>query len=417
MKKIEDLLRHHPFIEGLEDDIVDLIAGCAKNVVYQANDYLFREGESADFFYLVRHGTVALEMFIPGKGPHTFLTAKSGEIVGSAWLIPPYRWTYDARAVELTRAIAFECKCLRDKCEADHHVCRPQMCMAKKPEQTPAPPPQAAPMTPTFLRIDRSVRETANVVTIEIPVEDNSMPLASFKPGQFNMLYAFGVGEVPISMSGDPAVTDRIVHSIRGVGAVSEALAALQSNDTVGVRGPFGSSWPVDEAEGSDVLVIAGGLGLAPLRPALYHLMKNRDRYGRVGLLYGTRHPDDLLFREELDAWRRAPDLQVRVTVDHASLDWIGDVGVVTKLLPKIRFDPIDTIAMICGPEVMMRMTALALEDIGVAPERIFVSLERNMKCAVGLCGHCQFGPQFVCKDGPIFRFDRIRDMLKVREI
>ena len=122
MKGIEDLLRHHPFVEGLEEDIVDLIAGCAKNVVYQANEYLFREGESADFFYLIRHGTIALEMFMPGKGPHTFLTAKSGEIVGSAWLIPPYRWTYDARAVELTRAIAFECKCLRDKCEADHHV-------------------------------------------------------------------------------------------------------------------------------------------------------------------------------------------------------------------------------------------------------------------------------------------------------
>jgi len=299
--------------------------------------------------------------------------------------------------------------------------------MAKKPEQTanatarakqaPAPTSAAAPMVPTFLRIDRSVRETANVITIEIPVDDSSTLLASFKPGQFNMLYAFGVGEVPISMSGDPAVTDRIVHSIRGVGAVSEALAALQPNDTVGVRGPFGSSWPVDEAAGNDVLVIAGGLGLAPLRPALYHLMKHRDRYGRVGLLYGTRHPDDLLFREELDAWRRAPDLQVRVTVDHASLDWIGDVGVVTKLLPKIRFDPLDTVAMICGPEVMMRMTALALEDIGVAPDRIFVSLERNMKCAVGACGHCQFGPHFVCKDGPIFRFDRIRDILNVREI
>jgi len=288
-----------------------------------------------------------------------------------------------------------------------------------KPEHATDTPSSATPMTPTFLRVGRSIRETANVVTIEIPVagQENQAQPATFEPGQFNMLYAFGVGEVPISMSGDPAATDRIVHTIRGVGAVSEALAALQPNDTVGVRGPFGSSWPVSEAAGSDVLVIAGGLGLAPLRPALYHLIKHRERYGRVALLYGTRHPDDLLFREELDAWRRAPDLQVRVTVDHASLDWIGDVGVVTKLLPKIRFDPIDTVAMICGPEVMMRMTALALEDVGVSPERISVSLERNMKCAVGLCGHCQFGPHFVCKDGAIFRFDRIRDILNVREI
>ena len=274
-----------------------------------------------------------------------------------------------------------------------------------------------AAMTPVFLRIGSSIRETANVVTIEIPADDRSAQLASFKAGQFNMLYAFGVGEVPISMSGDPDATDRIVHTIRSVGAVSEALAALRPGENVGVRGPFGSSWPVIEAAGSDVLVIAGGLGLAPLRPALYHLMKHRERYGRVALLYGTRHPDDLLFRDELDAWRRAPDLQVRVSVDHASLDWVGDVGLVTRLLPKIRFDPLDTVAMICGPEVMMRMTALELEHVGVAPERMFVSLERNMKCAVGLCGHCQFGPHFVCKDGPVFRFDRIRNILNVREI
>lgn len=276
------------------------------------------------------------------------------------------------------------------------------------------------PMTPRFLRVDRSVRETANVVTIEVPLAHQEHPAtqpARFQPGQFNMLYAFGVGEVPISMSGDPAETDRIVHTIRVVGPVSDALAALQPNESVGVRGPFGSSWPVDEAAGSDVLVIAGGLGLAPLRPALYHFIRARERYGRVALLYGARHPDDLLFREQLDTWRRLPELQVRVTVDHAGPDWIGDVGVVTKLLPKIRFDPLDTVVMICGPEVMMRMTALALEDVGVAPERIFVSLERNMKCAVGWCGRCQFGPHFICRDGPVFRFDRIRDILNVREI
>lgn len=272
-------------------------------------------------------------------------------------------------------------------------------------------------MTPKFLRIGRSVRETANVITIEIPIEHDATELVSFQPGQFNMLYAFGVGEVPVSMSGDPAAADRIVHTVRAVGPVSEALTMLRPDELVGVRGPFGSSWPVDEAADNDVLVIAGGLGLAPLRPVLYHLIRERERYGRVALLYGTRHPDDLLYREELDGWRRTPDLQVRVTVDFASHDWIGDVGVVTQLLPKIRFDPIDTVAMICGPEVMMRMTALALEDIGVAPERIYVSLERNMKCAVGLCGHCQFGPHIVCRDGAIFRFDRIRDILNVREI
>jgi NAD(P)H-flavin reductase len=284
---------------------------------------------------------------------------------------------------------------------------------------TPAPVAGSdglTPMTPRFLRVGRTVRETANVVTFELPVE-RAATHAAFEPGQFNMLYAFGVGEVAISISGNPVATDRIVHTIRATGRVSEALAALQPNDSVGVRGPFGSSWPVDAAAGNDVLVIAGGLGLAPLRPALYRLISERERYGRVALLYGSRHPDDLLYRDELDAWRRMPELQVRVTVDHASRDWIGDVGVVTQLLPKIRFDPLDTVALICGPEVMMRMTAIALEHVGVSPERIFVSMERNMKCAVGWCGHCQFGPQFVCKDGAIFRFDRIRDILNVREI
>lgn len=272
-------------------------------------------------------------------------------------------------------------------------------------------------MTPTFLPMKRRVRETADVVTIDIPVEQLETAPARFKPGQFNMLYVFGVGEVPISISGDPAATDRVVHTIRAVGAVSEGLAKARRGEPIGVRGPFGSAWPIEESSGCDVLVIAGGIGLAPLRPALYDLIRERDRYGRVALLYGARSPDDLLYRREIDSWRRMPELQVRVTVDRAGQDWVGDVGVVTKMLPKVRIDPIDTVALICGPELMIRLTATALEDMGVAAERIFVSLERNMKCAIGLCGHCQFGPHFICKDGPIFRFDRIKDILGLREI
>jgi NAD(P)H-flavin reductase len=272
-------------------------------------------------------------------------------------------------------------------------------------------------MTPRFLTTKRRIRETADVVTIELPVEDQVKDITRFKPGQFNMLYAFGVGEVPISISGDPAATDRIVHTVRAVGRVSKALTTLRRNDQIGIRGPFGSGWPADEAAGFDVLVIAGGIGLAPLRPILYHLLRERAHYGRVALLYGARSPDDLLYRRELDAWRRLPELQVRVTVDHAARDWIGDVGVVTQMLPKVRFDPLDTVAMICGPEMMLRFTAAALEGIGVEPDRIFVSLERNMKCAVGMCGHCQFGPNFICKDGPVFRFDRVASILKIREV
>lgn len=259
--------------------------------------------------------------------------------------------------------------------------------------------------------------ETDDVVTFDIPLKKNAPLFTPFKPGQFNMLYAFGIGEVPISISGDPDDPERLVHTIRAVGPVSEALTKMGSNDLVGLRGPYGSSWPVEKAVGSDVLVIAGGIGLAPLRPALYHLMKHRSSIGRFALLYGARNPEELLFHKEIESWRRTPDMQVRVTVDHATKDWNGEVGVVTKLLGKVRFDPTDTIAMICGPEIMIRLTANALADMGVASEQIYVSMERNMKCAVGTCGHCQFGPHFVCKDGPIFPYDRIKPILSLREI
>lgn len=275
----------------------------------------------------------------------------------------------------------------------------------------------ADPLVPRLLRVSGRVRETADVISLEIAADDPNVTLQGFRPGQFNVLYAFGVGEIPISISSDPAVTDRVTHTIRSVGAVSQALTKLKPGDHIGIRGPFGSSWPVEEAAGYDVLVIASGIGLVPLRPVLYYLLRHREAYGRVALLYGARTPDDLLYRRELDIWRRTPNLQVRVTLSRAGPEWVGDVGYVTGLFPKVKFDPADTIAMVCGPEVMIRSTALALENIGVTIEQVFVSLERNMKCAVGFCGHCQFGPHFICKDGPVFRYDRVRELMAVREL
>lgn len=277
--------------------------------------------------------------------------------------------------------------------------------------------PRPDPMAPLFLTVRRRVQESADVATLDVAVEGAAARALAFRPGQFNMLYAFGVGEIPVSVSGDPARADQITHTIRAVGAVSGALVKLKAGDSIGLRGPFGSSWPVEEAAGCDVLVIAGGIGLVPLRPVLYHLLRRRADYGRIALLCGARTLDDLLFREELDSWRRTPDFQVRVTLDRAGREWAGDVGYVTGLLPKARVNLLDTIAMICGPEVMIRSTAHALEDMGVAASRIFVSLERNMKCAVGLCGHCQLGPHFLCKDGPVYRYDRVRDLLAIREL
>jgi NAD(P)H-flavin reductase len=274
------------------------------------------------------------------------------------------------------------------------------------------------PMIPRVARVRRRWRDLAEVWTFEIEDPDS----AAFAPGQFNMLTAFGIGEVPISVSGDPADPGKLIHTIRAVGPVSSALAALRPGDIVGVRGPFGTAWPMQEATGRDVVVVAGGLGLAPLRPALYRLLTERDRYGQIVLLYGARSPTDILFRTEIEAWRRRLDIDIAVTVDHAPRDrtghsWRGHVGVVTTLIPRASFDPMHAIALVCGPEVMMRFAIAALRDSRIADEAIYLSMERNMKCAVGFCGHCQFGPVFVCRDGPVFRYDQVRDRLTVKEL
>jgi NAD(P)H-flavin reductase len=280
----------------------------------------------------------------------------------------------------------------------------------------PEPALLADPMVPDIYTVSRSRRETADTKTLELQPTRGAKPF-EFHPGQFNMLYVFGVGEVPISLSGDTSSPVPIIHTIRDVGAVSRGLCNLKRGDAVGLRGPFGSSWPVEDAEGADVLVIAGGIGLAPLRPAIHHLISRRRRYGRVAILYGARSPAELLYRREVERWRGRFDLEVHATVDHAADSWMGRVGVVTRLIRLVDFDPDSTVAMVCGPEIMMRFTIRELQDRGVPEENVFLSMERNMKCAVGFCGHCQFGPVFVCRDGPIFRYDRVRGLLGLKEI
>jgi NAD(P)H-flavin reductase len=271
-------------------------------------------------------------------------------------------------------------------------------------------------MAPTIARVRRRYRETPDTWTLEIEPEDRSRGWG-FLPGQFNMLYVFGVGESAISLSGNPARSDRLLHTVRGVGPVSRGINRLSKGASVGVRGPFGAGWPLEVAAGADVLLIAGGLGLAPLRPALYRLLATRSRYGRITLLYGTRSPGDVLFRRDLAQWHGLEDIDVEVTVDHAVGGWHGHVGVVTTLISRSSFDASSGVAMICGPEVMMRFAIAACRDTGLDDAAIYVSMERNMKCAVGLCGHCQFGPTFICKDGPVLRYDRISTIFGLREI
>ena len=261
-------------------------------------------------------------------------------------------------------------------------------------------------------RVRACIRESPDTVTLAL---EPDAPFG-FAPGQFNMLYAEGIGEAPISISGDPARTGTVLHTIRAVGAVTRALCAARPGDLVSVRGPYGTSWPLAET-GSDLLIVAGGIGLPPLRPAIYDALAQRDRYGRIILLYGARTPADLLFTGELAAWRGRFDLTVEVTVDVADRDWRGDVGVVPGLIRRVTFDPVRTTAFMVGPEIMMRFTVRALQEAGLPDERIYLSMERSMTCAAGLCGHCQLGPFLICRDGPVLSYPRLARWLALREV
>lgn len=271
------------------------------------------------------------------------------------------------------------------------------------------------PIIPELFRITNIRWETKDVFSISLKPEKKHTH--EFSPGQFNMVYIFGVGEVPISISSDPGDTTTLVHTIRVVGSVTRAISRLKRGNILGIRGPFGTGFPVEQAEGNDVVIIGGGIGLAPLRPVVYSVLAHREKYGKVIILYGARTPRDIIFRKQLEKWRARFDTEVEVTVDYGDTKWYGNVGVVTTLIRRVDFDPLNTIAFICGPEIMMRYTVLQLNNRGVSDENIFISMERNMQCAIGFCGHCQYGPYFVCKDGPVFRFDKIRNLFRIREL
>jgi NAD(P)H-flavin reductase len=271
-------------------------------------------------------------------------------------------------------------------------------------------------LLPNLFRVESRRRETADTFTLTLTPTDYGMQWP-FAPGQFNMLTAFGIGEVPISISGDPTQPQTLIHTIRNVGAATRSLCGLGRGDILGVRGPFGTAWPVAAAEGQDLVIVAGGLGLAPVRPAIYHALAHRAAYGNVEIVYGARTPGDILYYRELEGWRGRFDVRVHVTVDTAHADWRGRVGVVTKVMSHARFDPAHTTALVCGPGVMMRFTVQELISRGVSPDNIFVSMERNMQCGMGLCGHCQLGPLFICKDGPVFPFTRVKEWFEKREV
>jgi NAD(P)H-flavin reductase len=273
------------------------------------------------------------------------------------------------------------------------------------------------PMVPHLVKINKMVWETEQVFTIYLTPNEGMDGKFSFLPGQFNMLYVFGIGEAAISISSSPYKPGTIIHTIHKVGTVTSALSKFKKGSYVGIRGPFGNGWPVEEAKGNDICILAGGIGLAPLRPVIYSLFKNRRDFGKITILYGARTPQDMLYRVELEQWSKLNNVRVEVTVDHGDQSWKGNIGFAANLLSYVELDNKNTITMICGPEMMMKYSIEELIEKGIPAQNIYLSLERNMKCAVGFCGHCQYGPNFICKDGPVFNYPEIRYLFERKEI
>jgi NAD(P)H-flavin reductase len=269
-------------------------------------------------------------------------------------------------------------------------------------------------LIPAVYQVKTITHDTSDVFTLTLtPTEDGKK--MAFSPGQFNMLYHFGFGEVAISISGDPSSPDAFVHTIRAVGSVTKSMQELKAGDEIGVRGPFGSEWPLSKKH-CDVLVIAGGIGLAPLRPALFDLAAQKNQYRDITLLYGVRNPEEILYKKDLESWQ-AQGIKIETTVDYADVSWQGQVGVVTSLIKKNIKDPKNTLVFICGPEVMIKFAVHELLGAEAEENHIFISLERNMQCAVGFCGRCQYGPYFLCKDGPVFSYEQLRHWITIKEL
>ena len=271
-------------------------------------------------------------------------------------------------------------------------------------------------LAPTWAEITAITPEVEGVSTFWLKFTDPVIQRAySFRPGQFNMIYVPGIGEAAISISSDPQDTATIGHSIRFVGNVTRAVSRMKVGDVVGLRGAFGSAWPIAEMTGKDIFMAAGGIGLPPLRPVIYHILRNRDKYGKVTLVYGARTPNELMYTSEYDTWRAA-GIDMQLTVDRADQEWTGSVGVVPMWFYQFRIDPRKTAILTCGPEIMIRFVIYEALARRIPADSIHVSLERNMKCGQGSCGHCQVGPYFICKDGPVFRFDALQPYFNVEE-
>jgi NAD(P)H-flavin reductase len=255
-------------------------------------------------------------------------------------------------------------------------------------------------------------KQTYDTLTYTISFKDpERQQNYSFQPGQFNMLSLWGIGEAPISISSSPGQTGTFDHTIRSVGDVTNSLLKMEPGQLIGIRGPYGTGWPVEKAKHHNVMIVAGGIGLAPIRPFIMHIFENRKQFGSLEILYGVKTPSDLLFSDELEQWASQPDTHIHLSADKVpeGTSWAHQNGVVTTLFNQIQTPPQDAVMVICGPEIMMKFTAFSALGIGVKAENITVSLERRMKCGVGMCGHCQIGSHFVCQCGPVFPYQNVK--------
>lgn len=269
------------------------------------------------------------------------------------------------------------------------------------------------PYLPRDAEIVMRTQESPDTVSLGLMLTDGEP--YDFSPGQFNMLYLHGSGEVPISVVSDDTADGVLTHTVRAVGRLTRGLAQLNVGDHIGLRGPYGRGWPMHEAEGFDVVIVTGGLGCAPSVSIIHHILAHRERYGQLSILQGVKHTDDLIWRSRYDAWDSLPNVDVMLAADVAAPGWHGHVGLVTALFERLRIEPGHTLAMLCGPEVMMHAAADGLRAMGLAEQHIYLSMERNMQCAIGHCGHCQLGAAFVCRNGPVFAWPEVRDLLGTR--
>ena len=275
--------------------------------------------------------------------------------------------------------------------------------------------PCLPPPWPRVAEVLERIDEAPGLVTLRLRLADPEAQAAyTFAPGQFNMLYLPGGGEVPISIVSDPRDEHVIDHTIRAVGRITRPLARLAVGDCIGLRGPYGRGWPLHEAEQKDVVIVTGGLGCAPVVSVINYIVRRRERFGRLNIVQGVKHSSDLIWRERYEAWAALPDTRVLIAADRADPVWPWHRGRVTELFDDLRFDPHAVTVMMCGPEGMMKAVAAMMQERGVAGEDLWLSMERNMQCGVGLCGHCQLGPWFVCRDGPVFRWDQVAPWLAV---